>query len=304
MAASGLVLRVSGWEVLVADDASGQEHLCQLRGRVKAGPRRPTGQIVAGDRVDWQATEPGRGVVERIQPRRNHVSRTASGNRPQQQVMLANVDRYIVVVAARHPPLQPGFIDRALVVAASGGVEGVLLCINKTDLDPDDERAPVVDLYRDIGVDVLETSAETGAGVSTLEAHLHRGLSVFVGPSGAGKSSLLNRIEPGLALRTQELMRHHDRGRHTTTSSCLHPLQQGGWLADTPGVKQLEPWGIGARELIGYFPEMDRLPGDCQFRDCTHLHEPGCRVRDAVDEGQIAASRYQSFCRIQVGDDS
>lgn len=295
----GLVLRVSGWEVLVGDD-DGAQHLCQLRGRIKAGPRRARGQVVAGDRVDWQPTEPGRGVVEAILPRRNHVSRVSAGTRPQQQMMVANVDHFVVVAAVQEPALRRGFLDRALVVAHSGGVEGVIICLNKIDLDGEHERDETVRLYRGLGYRVIEASAATGEGMDELVAHFHTGISVLVGPSGAGKSSILNRVEPGLALRTQELMRHHDRGRHTTTSSQLHPLRGGGFVADTPGVKQLQPWGIPADELVGYFPEMAPLTQYCQFRDCSHLHEPGCGVRDAVAAGQIEPTRYDSFERIQT----
>ena len=218
--------------------------------------------------------------------------------------MAANVDRFFIVVAARQPALRPGFVDRALVMAASGGVTGVVVCINKVDLDGENERRPVVTLYRDLGYEVIETSAATGAGMVGLVERFHEGLSVLIGPSGAGKSSILNTVEPGLAIWTQELMRHHDRGRHTTTSSSLHKLRGGGYVADTPGVKQLQPWGIPAEELVTYFPEMASRIGDCQFRDCSHLHEPGCLIRAAVEEGQIAESRYDSFARIHAESDA
>lgn len=258
--------------------------------------------MVAGDVVDYMPTDEGRGVIEAIRPRRNHISRTASGTRPQQQIIVANVDCFVIVMAAQQPSLRLGFIDRALVVAASGGVDGVVLCINKTDLDETDERRMAVDLYGSLGVEVIETSAASGSGLDRLVDRLHSGLSVFVGPSGVGKSSILNRVEPGLAIRTQELMRHHDRGRHTTTSSSLHRLTDGGFVADTPGVKQLQPWGIPPAELIGYFPEMaqTQVEGTCQFRDCSHLHEPGCLIRSAVEQDQIALSRYDSFCRMHA----
>jgi ribosome biogenesis GTPase len=177
------------------------------------------------------------------------------------------------------------------------------VCINKIDLDEEDDRHETTTLYRDLGYEVVETSAATGTGMAHLVDRFHEGLSVLVGPSGAGKSSILNAVEPDLAIRTQELMRHHDRGRHTTTSSSLHRLHSGGYVADTPGVKQLQPWGIPAGELVECFPEMAALTGNCQFRDCSHLHEPGCCIREAVDDGRIAATRYDSFVRIHAGTD-
>jgi ribosome biogenesis GTPase len=299
---SGLVLRVSGWEILVAGEDGG-DHLCQLRGKVKAGPRRAAAQVVAGDRVDWQPTEEGRGIIEAIHPRHNNISRVASGPRTVQQVMVANVDRFFVVVSVRQPSLRRGFVDRALVVATSGGVKGVVVCINKIDLDEENDRHETTTLYRDLGYEVVETSAATGTGMAHLVDRFHGGLSVLVGPSGAGKSSILNAVEPDLAIRTQELMRHHDRGRHTTTNSSLHRLHGGGYVADTPGVKQLQPWGIPAGELVECFPEIAALTGNCQFRDCSHLHEPGCCIREAVDDGRIAATRYDSFVRIHAGTD-
>lgn len=290
------VLRVSGLEVLVVDEA-GDRLLCQLRGRLKAGPRLAASPVVAGDQVDVRVTEAGRGVIEGVRPRRSWLSRTASGSRRVQQVLVANLDRFLIVVSARQPALRPGFIDRALVMALSGGVEPVI-CINKIDLDVDRERAPVAGLYVGLGYRVLETSALTGEGMGPLVDLLRGGLAALVGPSGAGKSSILNAVEPGLALKTQVLMRHHDRGRHTTSSICLHPLTGGGLVADTPGIKQLQPWAVAAEELVAYFPEMEALAESCQYRDCSHLREPGCAVRAAVEDGRIASSRYEGFCRI------
>lgn len=294
----GLVLRASGWEALV--DTDGQQRLCQLRGRVKAGRRKAVSAVVAGDRVEVQPTESGRGVIETVLPRKSSLSRVASGTRPVRQVLAANLDLFIIVVATRDPQLQPTFIDRGLVMALSGGIEGIAICINKTDLDAADERRPVVTLYRDLGYQVLEVSAETGVGMPALVDAFHQGLSVLIGPSGVGKSSILNAVEPGLGLRTQELMRHHDRGRHTTAVVGLHQLTGGGYVADSPGLKQLQPWGVTEGELVDYFPEMAPLTPGCQFRDCSHMHEPGCAIREAVEEGRIAATRYEGFRRIHA----
>ena len=253
--------------------------------------------MVAGDLVTVSRTEPGRGVIESVLPRSSNLSRVATGGRPTRQMIASNLDRFIVVVAARDPVPSSGFIDRAMVMAESGGIEGIVICFNKIDLDADDSRRSLVELYRGLTYPVLEVSARTGAGMESLLDSFRQGLSVLVGPSGTGKSSILNRLEPGLGLKTRGLMRHHDRGRHTTTAVSFHRLRSGGYVADTPGLKHLQPWGVGSGELVKYFREMEALTGDCRFRDCTHLHEPGCAIRAAVEGGGISRSRYEGFRR-------
>lgn len=255
---------------------------------------------MAGDLVTVRRTGRGRGVIESVLPRTSNLSRVASGGRPARQIIASNVDRFMVVVAARDPAPSPGFIDRALVMAESGGIGDIGICVNKIDLDDEDRRRPLVEIYRGLSYPVLEVSARTGAGMDSLVESLREGLSVLAGPSGAGKSSILNRIEPGLGLKTRGLMRHHDRGRHTTTAVSLHRLGSRGYVADTPGLKHLQPWGVGTGELVEYFREMKALTGDCRFRDCAHLHEPGCAIRAAVDRGEISRSRYEGFRRTRA----
>ena len=252
---------------------------------------------MAGDLVSVSRTGAGRGVIESVLPRRSNLARMAVGGRPARQVIASNLDRFFVVVAALDPAPTTGFIDRALVMAASGGVEEIAICVNKIDLDDGDSRRPMVELYRDLSYLVLEVSARTGTGMESLAGFFGEGVSVLAGPSGAGKSSILNRLEPGLGLKTRELMRHHDRGRHTTTAVCLHRLRRGGYVGDTPGLKQLQPWGVSPGELVQYYREMKPLAGRCRFRDCTHIHEPGCAIRAAVETGGIAGSRYEGFRR-------
>jgi len=291
-------MRVSGLHCLVA--VQGEEWRCETRGRLKEGVRETTSPVVAGDWVEVHATGCRVGVVEEVLPRHSRISRVASGPRPYEQIVAANLDQLIVVVAARQPALKTGLIDRAIAMALSGDMEPVV-CVNKTDLDPDGLYLEIAGIYADLGYEVLSTSAETGAGMALLEKRFRNRVSAMVGPSGVGKSSLLNCLQPGLSLATRSLMQGHDRGRHTTTAVQLHRLEMGGFVADTPGIKQLRPWGITATNLVDYFVEMAPLTTDCRFRDCTHMREPGCAVREGVESGLVHPMRYEGYQRMEEG---
>lgn len=291
----GRVIRVSGLQHLV--EIEGTYWQCEIRGRLKEGSRVTSSPVVVGDRVVVMPTGEKIGVIETVEPRSSKFSRGASGSRPFEQIVAANLDQLVVVVSILEPSPRSGFIDRAVVMGIKGGMEPVIW-INKIDLDLAGDRFSMGDLYRDLGYVVAYTSARTGEGVEEAKELLQNRVSVVVGQSGVGKSSLLNCIEPGLAIKTQELMKQHDRGRHTTAAVQLYPLRDGGEVADTPGVKELRLWGVEADELVEYFVEMAPLVGECQFRDCSHLREPGCAVRLAVEQGGIAPLRYEGFCRI------
>ena len=291
----GRVIRVSGLQHLV--EIEGAYWQCEIRGRLKDGSRVASSPVVVGDRVVVLPTGENVGVIETVQPRFTKFSRRASGSRPFEQIVAVNIDQLVVVASILEPAFRPGFIDRAVVMGIKGGLEPVI-CINKIDLDVKGARFSLGDLYRDLGYAVAYTSARTGEGVGEAKKLLQNRVSVVIGQSGVGKSSLLNCIEPGLAIKTQELMKQHDRGRHTTTAVQLYPLREGGKVADTPGVKELWLWGIEAEELVEYFVEMAPLVRECRFRDCSHLREPGCAVRQAVEQGGIATLRYEGFCRI------
>ena len=265
---------------------------------MKAGPREIQSPVATGDWVEFQPTTESTGVIEERHPRHSKLSRTMAGNRPCEQILAANVDCFAVVVAARQPAVSPGFIDRALVMAQEGKVEP-LICLNKIDLLKDPVVHEVVRIYGDLGYRVLLTSARTGEGIDALAETLAGRVSALVGQSGVGKSTIINCIDPSLNLSTAGLMKKHDRGRHTTTTVHLHRLPRGGYIADTPGVKSLQPWGINRRQLTRYFVEMAPLARQCRFRDCTHIREPGCAIRDAVESGTIAGMRYEGFKRIQ-----
>lgn len=291
----GRVLQLSGLHALV--ETEGQVWQCELRGRLKASMREATAPLAAGDWVEIQATGAGAGVVEMVYPRRTKISRLASGLRGREQVIAANLDQLIIVVAARHPEPHSGFIDRAIAMALCSEILPVI-CVNKVDLVAPELNRQLAGVYAGLGYAVLQTSAQTGEGVEGLAAQLRDRVSAFVGQSGVGKSSLLNYLAPGLNIQTQELMRRHNRGRHTTTAARLYPLPQGGYLVDTPGIKELQLWAVAPAELARYFVEMAPLVGQCHFRDCRHQSEPDCAIRVAVGQGRISALRYEGYLRI------
>jgi ribosome biogenesis GTPase len=274
-----------------------------LRGRVKRQVR--TGdRVVIGDEVEVLRDPEGSTTIEYVASRRTQVVRKGPGGR-RPKVIAANVDRLVIVASAHRPePGQP-VVDRLLVVGEANQLEPVLV-MNKMDLlekmdagkGGGREEAParaLVRLYRGLGYPVLETSAKGGDGLDSLKELLCSGTSALVGPSGVGKSTLLNAIQPGLTLRTGGLSQKVGRGRHTTVSGRLIPLDCGGLVADTPGFSDVGVWGVEARELEGCFPEFVRLRDGCRFRGCTHLHEPGCLVREALAEGEIHPGRFESY---------
>ena len=291
----GRVLCVSGQQCQV--EAGDRDWSCQLRGRLKRGPRLANSPVVAGDWVDFEVDTAGDdGMVERVHPRTSRIARASVGAKPHEQLFAVNIDQCVIVVSAREPALRPGFIDRAVVVSLTGNAEPVI-CINKIDLDRGGRSREVADLYAGLGYAVVMTSAVTGEGVERLKQLLLQKTSAFMGQSGVGKSTLLNGIEPGLGIRTSALMSKHDRGRHTTTSTRLHRLGGGAYVADTPGIKELQPFGLERSQLADYFVEMAPLTAHCQYRDCLHVTEPRCAVRAACDAGDIDSSRYEGYCR-------
>ncbi len=284
--------------------ASGETLDASLRGRLKQEVL--TGdKVVIGDRVEVEVDDDGSGTIERVLERTSQVVRRGTGGR-RPKVVAANVDRLLVVASAGRPePRQPLF-DRLLVVGEANGLETVVI-MNKADLlearhpggeGGRGEHSParaLVELYRGIGYQVLETSARTGQGLDVVRALLGRGIAALVGPSGVGKSSLLNALEPELGLRTGELSHRNDKGRHTTVSARLLALECGGLVADTPGFSDVGVWAESPTDLERCFPEFAPYRGGCRFRGCTHLHEPDCKVRVALEQGAIDPLRFESY---------
>jgi ribosome biogenesis GTPase len=274
----------------------------RLRGRLTQG-RREGDAAAIGDRVGVRLLEDGSGSIEVIEPRERVLSRQAPGRPDQEQVLVANPDQALFVFACADPDPNFRMLDRFLVVAEREDIPALIVA-NKLDLVVGSSARSEFDPYEDLGYPVLYTSAETGKGVNKLRKALRDKISVFAGPSGVGKTSLLNAVQPGLGLRTKEMSQATGRGKHTTVAPKLIALDFGGYVADTPGLKALALWDIEPEELDAYFPEMRELVAACDFSDCTHIHEPGCAVIHAVENGDIAPERYDSYRRMRSGEDT
>ncbi len=272
--------------------------VCQLRGKLKQG--KAIGDIAAlGDNVRITILDDGSGVIEEVEERKQTITRLDP--RPQgeyQQVLLANADQAVFVFACAHPNPKLKMLDRFLVIAEKQKIPAVVVA-NKIDLVENPKG--IFGLYETIGYRVLYTSAKNGNGLEELRNILAQRISAFAGPSGAGKSSLLNALQPGLGLAVNEVSTAINKGKHTTVSRELFALEGGGYVADTPGWKSLGLWDTTPEEMDAYFPELRTLVQDCQFSDCTHIHEPGCAVRAAVQNGRVFKQRYESYLRLREG---
>jgi ribosome biogenesis GTPase len=299
----GLVLRArSGFYTIETDEGDLVE--ARLRGRVKKD-RQTSDLAVIGDRVEVERLPDGTGAIASVEPRRSRFSRRQPGPRGswREDVMVANPDLVVVVFAVDRPPPNPRLIDRFLVVTEYNEVPALLVA-NKVDLGAEAAR-DIFGPYERIGYDVLYAGAKAGIGVEELRGRLAGRLSIVTGPSGVGKSTLLNALQPGLQLATGEVSSAEEgKGKHTTTHAELLPLEgaDGGYVADTPGIRELGLWEIPPSELAWCFPEFRDHLGGCAFNDCSHLHEPRCGLRAAVGRGEISDERYDSYRRLLTGD--
>lgn len=276
---------------------------CTVRGKLKKD-KLYTDLIATGDYVKWSPTREGKGVIEQVLPRESQLSRLrpGPGQIPIEHVIVANPDQAIFIFAVQEPTPHLRMLDRLLVIAENNDLPAIL-CANKVDLLDNEAKArQLFGVYEDIGYEVIYASARTGTGIETLKDRLCGRLSVLCGPSGVGKSSLLNAIQPNLGLAAREISDATGKGRHTTVSVRLWPLEMGGYVADTPGLREAGFFDIEPEELAWHFVEMRQHLSDCRFSSCTHTHEPGCAVKAAVDAGEISQIRYNSYCRLLAGE--
>jgi ribosome biogenesis GTPase / thiamine phosphate phosphatase len=296
----GRVLTVFGL-ISIVEDESGSVYHCATRRLLKTMTTDQRHVVAAGDRVVFRPVEksdPKEGVIERVEPRHGCICRAVRGR---QQILVANVDQLAVVSSAVEPRLKPHLIDRMLVTAEKGRVRP-LICINKVDLVDPAGLQPLVGVFAQMGYEVLLLSAATGFGIERLRRALAGRANVVVGQSGVGKSSLLNCIDPTFDLNVAPVSEENEKGKHTTTTACLLPLAGGGYVVDTPGVRQFQLWDVTAEEVAGFFRDVRPYVNLCRFPDCTHTHEDGCAVKDAVADGRLDERRYESYCHLFAGD--
>ncbi len=295
----GRVLRVQGLVSLVLQEDGTTRH-CAIRRLLKTLSTDQRHVLAAGDLV-WVRPEGAReGIIECVEPRHGVLCRTS---RQRQHILVTNVDQVLVVASAAEPRLKPNLLDRYLVTAERAEIEPIL-CINKVDLVDPADLQPLVGVYSQLGYRILLLSAAKGWGLESLRELLRDRETAVTGQSGVGKSSLLNALEPGLELRVQSVSGETEKGRHTTTTSELLPLSTGGFVVDTPGIRQFQLWDVIPAEVAGFFRDLRPYVSQCRYPDCTHTHEEPCAVKDAVADGYIDVRRYESYMQIHAGDEA
>lgn len=295
----GRVLSVHGLTSTVQSD-DGALYQCATRRLLKTLSTDQRHVVVAGDRVSFRVDRSGDGIIERVEPRHGILARTSRGR---QHILVANVDQIIIIGSAAEPRIKPHLIDRFLITAEQNRIRP-LVCINKVDLVNRSDLQPLVGVYSRMGYRVLLVSAKTGFGVERLRAAVGGRASVVVGQSGVGKSSLLNAIQPNLNLRVAAVSAESQKGRHTTTTSELIPLSPGSYMIDTPGIRQFQLWDVVPEEIAGWMRDLRPYVSRCKFPNCTHTHEAGCAVKDAVADGRLDTRRYDSYCQLFAGDEN
>ena len=294
------VVRATGsWYDVLHD---GETVRCRIRGRLRLKGVRSTNPVVVGDEVACEADEGGDYVIADILPRRNYVIRRASNLSKESHIIAANVDQALLMASLRSPETPTEFVDRFLVTCEAYKVP-VTILLSKLDLQDAEAVAEFRAVYEGAGYRVLEVSVREGRGVEEVRELLAGRTTLVSGNSGVGKSTLIQAIDPSLDIRTGEISESHHKGRHTTTFSTMYPLAEGGAVIDTPGIKGFGLLDIDDAELWHYFPEMMRVAPGCRFYNCTHTHEPGCAVVEAVKAGEIAWSRYESYLKILDDDE-
>lgn len=302
MTNEGVVIRATGswYQVLCGDE----NYNCRIRGKLRLKGVRSTNPVVVGDIVRIESDATGEWVIYDIVPRRNYIIRRASNLSKESHIIAANIDRAMIVVTLIEPVTALEFVDRFLITCEAYKVPATIL-LAKIDLlaDAPEAVAQFHEIYESAGYEVIDISATEGIGIERVKELLNGKVTLVSGNSGVGKSTLVGKIDPTLDIRTGEISESFHKGKHTTTFSTMYRIGEDGYIIDTPGIKGFGLIEIDDKELWHYFPEMIATAGSCRFYNCTHTHEPGCAVVEAVKSGEIAYSRYESYLKILDDDD-
>ena len=302
----GLITKSTGsWYTVQTQD--GQTVECRIKGKFRIKGLVTTNPIAVGDVVDFDMEpEQGTGVITNLHQRKNYIIRKSINLSKQAQIIAANLDQALLVVTLASPRTSLGFIDRFLVTAEAYDIPAKLI-FNKLDLFSDEGLEVLADykaVYENVGYPCYDVSASEGTNLETVKGLLKDKITLFSGHSGVGKSSLINRLLPDLDLRTHQISDWSDKGMHTTTFAEMFELPEGGFIIDTPGIRELGVIDIEKQELGHFFPEMRERMHDCRFKNCRHINEPGCAVLEALENEEIALSRYESYLSIYNGNDT
>ncbi|NOY47444.1 MAG: ribosome small subunit-dependent GTPase A [Chlorobi bacterium] len=304
---TGLVFKSTGsWYTVKT--INGKIYECRIKGKFRIKDIKSTNPIAVGDYVDFELetkNDEVTGIINKIHERDNYIVRKSVNLSKQTHIIAANIDQIFLLVTINNPPTFTSFIDRFLVTAEAYSIKTVLL-FNKVDTYDEDTLLEVkllAALYRKIGYECISISAKTGKNIDKVKRLMKDKVSIFTGHSGVGKSTLINTIEPQLRLRTKEISTQHSQGQHTTTFAEMFELSFDARIIDTPGIKGFGVVDMDKEEIGGYFPEFFKLKQDCKFNNCLHIKEPKCAVKNALEKGEIAYSRYRSYLQILEGED-
>ena len=302
----GVIIKSTGsWYKVLDENCKTVD--CRLRGRFKIGGSRSTNPLAVGDRVVFSIEDDGKtGIIHEILDRKNHIIRKSTNLSHKSQVIAANLDQALLIATLYVPRTSTGFIDRFLVNCEAYSVPAHIV-FNKCDLYEKEEQQLLDDLfaiYEPLGYKCLTVSATDRINLDDFENLLRDKITLLSGHSGVGKSTLINAIEPGLDLKVGEISLAHFKGKHTTTFAEMFELSKGGYIIDTPGIKEFGLVDFEAWELSHYFPEMRKLFNQCKFDNCTHMNEPGCKVKEKVESGEISNSRYYNYLNMLTGSDT